>query len=1162
MLFSVCASPKWIEEPVASTAIALTGTTQFIEARRSDYKLFKTSDLWARANTILQIQFFMLYQWSLVRFLIAHPTAEAFIPHKYYLVGIQNFTPEESDIRLYLQEPKFLWRFSIRNYGYFAKVFGRYLPFYSFTDGFADGKFATYQDDDSPLMPYIRSSGEIVKFTLKHKLKMSQSLNSHGVRLERIKQIESKFQAKILTPFEKSEYLHSDDFHLHLMGGDFDYVDFVQTLITGHTFRGPGALLQMDIQQSNQLLKDEKTEKKLIKKEKKKLKKESKEQRKNKKIEAKKLKKTQRKNLSVQHSVIQQQSFSTETNISFGETLKSSMRLIRSMNSNVNSIIHSSSSKYSTMNSSVARERLSRRVTTATLAQTNPYLSSGDHTRNTPTLLTSEFVADNGSNLYAVNIVEEPIASVSVVEHINRSGLQEKQTDGFIGFARQSQSNEIPTPEVVEIVECFDPPQNALPYLGRAGKVDKNLRLAHLIRLAKVRKEIVPVFNDYYTCSFWNHRALLSDCATPQSLYKVAYQYFGESINVNHFVELAGDGQLSRVGWQLPCTSTQQSNFVARYLVAVENYKQQCNNHIPIVKKDSNGRWVTEKSPLYLGADLNEILNSLPSGKSIEEQAPTMGRISGIESAVQVRVEVQPEGDRNNFGVFNDSSDTLTSKNLITSKTQSVERRPFKNVDTETYYIPPRVISDCDANKNLAQTFNPWIDSTSSNRKEKVCLLPENLVSKDLTVSVESAAIEQMLRECDSENEKLNNTQEQSFTLDRGISSSQSDQISFHTCDLSLSPCGTEIEKMIDEKTDFLFSSVEARLSRIPINERTSMTVIQCVEEEMATRPRMRSFFYESKANYLKTGSPIDPKFAAVNQSRGLTSSSDYSLGVDINDFVDKSKNYTNAVFSRTEFPSKPGFSTEMERNSPNDENVGHFAHSAALNLRVNRKILIPPAEADVLAMDTEFLALRTKAETEVEMPIMKAEKVPKDCDFLNFKSKTDFPISDDSDVVNNFIDGLERKTSNSRLDTQTINHVKVLESKTDTNTGNRLPVADDIDFELVDYNRNNKYADVLSQVQELENLFKLMKVGQNRSEGLVSRDSNSIRPISKDCLSNIRFTYVNHDERATTAKTNSSEGANEILDIIDDYAMEESCVLNDENHSMNANKLCLKAFR
>ena len=1141
---------------MASTAIALTGTTQFIEARRSDYKLFKTSDLWARANTILQIQFFMLYQWSLVRFLIAHPTAEVFIPHKYYLVGIQNFTPEESDIRLYLQEPKFLWRFSIRNYGYFAKVFGRYLPFYSFTDGFADGKFATYQDDDSPLMSYIRSSGEIVKFTLKHKLKMLQSLNSHGVRLERIKQIESKFQAKILTPFEKSEYLHSDDFHLHLMGGDFDYMDFVQTLITGHTFRGPGDLLQMDIQQTNQLLKDEKTEKKVMKKEKKKLKKESEEQRKNKKLEARKLKKMQRKNLLAQHSVVQQQTQSAETNIPFGETLKSSMRLIRSMNSNVNSIIHSSSSKYSTMNSSVARDRLSGRVTTATLAQTNPYLSSGDHTRNILALLTSEIVADNESNLHAVNIVEEPVTSVSIVEHINGSGLQKKQTAGFTGLRMQSQNIEIPTPEIVEIVECFDPPQNALPYLGRAGKVDKNLRLAHLIKLAKVRKEIVPILNDYYTCSFWNHRALLSDCATPQSLYKVAYQYFGELINVNHFVELAGDGQLSRVGWQLPCTSTQQSNFVARYLVAVENYKLQCNNHIPIVKKDSNGRWVTEKSPLYLGAGLNEILNSLPSGKSIEEQAPTKGRISGIEKAIQIRVKVQPEGDGNNFGVFNESSETMTSKSLITSKTQSVERRSFKNVDTEIYYIPPPVVNDCDANENLAQTFNPWIDSTSSNRKEKVCL-SENLISKDLTISVESAAIEQMLAECDSENE---NRQEQSFTLDREIFSSQSDQISFHTCDLSLSPCGTEIEKMIDEKTDFLFSSVEARLNRIPINERTSMTVIQCVEDEMAARPRMRSFFYESKANYLKTGSPIDPKFAAVNQSRGLTSSSDYSLGVDINDFVDKSKNYTNAVFSKIEFPSKPGSSTEMEKNSPNDENVGHFAHSTALNLRVNRKILIPPAEADVLAMDTEFLALRAEAGTEVEMPIRKAEKVLKDCDVLNFKCKTDFSISDDSDAVNNSTDGLERKTSN-RLDTQKTNHVKVLESTTDTNTRSRLPLADEIDCELVDYSRNNKYADVLAQVQELENLFKLMKAGQNRSEGLVSRDSNSIRPISKDCLSNIRFTYDNHDERATTAQTNSSEGATEILDIIDDYAMEESCVLNDENHSMNANKLCLKAF-
>lgn len=140
--------------------------------------------------------------------------------------------------------------------------------------------------------------------------------------------------------------------------------------------------------------------------------------------------------------------------------------------------------------------------------------------------------------------------------------------------------------------------------------------------------------------------------------------------------------------------------------------------------------------------------------------------------------------------------------------------------------------------------------------------------------------------------------------LEKGLLTTHSDRISFHTCDLSLSSCGTEIERMVDEKTDFLFSNVEARLSKIPIKQRNSLTVIQCVEEEMATRPRMRGFFYETKNNYLKTGKPIDSKFAVVNCNQHTTESDD-SLGDDINDFIKASRKCSHVrkglIFSLTQ---------------------------------------------------------------------------------------------------------------------------------------------------------------------------------------------------------------------------------------------------------------------
>lgn len=1162
MLFSVQASPRWIEEPLASTAIALTGTAQFIEARRSDYKFFKTSDLWARAATILQIQFFMLYQWSLERFVIAHPTAEALIPSKYYMVNTLNFTPEDDDIILYLQDPKFLWRFSIRNYGYFAKIFGRYLPFFSFTNDFADGKFATYRDDDSPLLPYVQSNSELVKSALKNKLKIPKSLVSRGIKLERIKQIEKKFHGRILTQFEKSECFYSDDFYLHLMGSDFDYDDFVQTLITGHTFRGPGNLLQLDIQQSNQRLRAEKAEKRLLKNEKKVSKKESKGQ-KNKKLEAKKQKGGPR---IESRNFLKYPSSSgayqkEESIVPIGQTVRSSLRVIRSINSTATSVAQSSSSKYSTINSSIAKERLSRRALVSLLAPANPYLSTnkedirGSAVQDTA----SGSFTNEEETFHTANVFNEQRDIVPIVEHDTQSTLDEEKK-AFSNFAEKRDTIGIPTDERVEIVDCFDPPHNALPYLGKAGKVDRKLRLTHLIELARVRKESVTINNDYYTCSFWNHRALLSDFSKPQSFYKVAYQYFGEVVNVNQFVDFNEPKGMSRIGWRLPCTAKQQSNFIAKYLVAVENYKMECFAHIPIVKKDINGRWVTEKSPLYLGENLQEILNSPISG-AIWSERTRLSDLSFASNADQLKISIQNEIDRNVAGKTNEQASLAAPINLNRSAFTNAEAKiKFPEINMDGYYRPPTADNDNLDLHTLAETFNPWMDSASidtgkktesKNAKEDLF----NSVIKKLE-AVTGSGFEASAQNTPKTLNKVN-------ALEKGLLTTHSDRISFHTCDLSLSSCGTEIERMVDEKTDFLFSNVEARLSKIPIKQRNSLTVIQCVEEEMATRPRMRGFFYETKNNYLKTGKPIDSKFAVVNCNQHTTESDD-SLGDDINDFIKASRKCSH-VRKGLDFQSNPISNPtiiSVTADSLNDVLDSNIHQKSA-----NSKALIPLENAEEADVDANTTVSGLKREAEVKMPILKAENEKYDASGLSRE-----PIGYIRDMATD-ISSIEMQNSktNSKIksveNTSTSSCVGALELGTDENYISRINSTDmrkifRDNSRPIHYNRNSRYADILHQVEELEDIFKLMlqKEGAKSVEFERVEDANYEYPVSRSKPLNCQFVSDNYCDSKNMPKTHSSEGATDILDIIDDY-IDGASILNDENNSIGVRRLCLTSF-
>lgn len=97
-----------IKESFCSKAISHTGTTQFVEAQRSNYQRFEVKDLFARAKKIVQVQTFMIYQLSLIRFYIQHLVSEWFIGLKYFDINPKNFDPTDKEVKSYVDNPIFL----------------------------------------------------------------------------------------------------------------------------------------------------------------------------------------------------------------------------------------------------------------------------------------------------------------------------------------------------------------------------------------------------------------------------------------------------------------------------------------------------------------------------------------------------------------------------------------------------------------------------------------------------------------------------------------------------------------------------------------------------------------------------------------------------------------------------------------------------------------------------------------------------------------------------------------------------------------------------------------------------------------------------------------------------------------------------------------------
>ena len=218
---------------VCPTTLTIFGTAQILEAFNAKYFGFDLDELEATARTIIKRQKYMSYTWSLTYFCLKNKHKMNFIKSKFFNVQPYMFEATDREVKLYLDDPKFLWRFSMNTY-------------YSFVDefyGLSKEKklkykrgLLTYDEDDSPIMPYL-DLDLFRKGYVKSTSKASFNLSI----------IDDFINYKIkysLTDYETAEMYYSHDFYLHQMSGNADYSTFVRTILTGHNGICPSPLLE------------------------------------------------------------------------------------------------------------------------------------------------------------------------------------------------------------------------------------------------------------------------------------------------------------------------------------------------------------------------------------------------------------------------------------------------------------------------------------------------------------------------------------------------------------------------------------------------------------------------------------------------------------------------------------------------------------------------------------------------------------------------------------------------------------------------------------------------------------------------------------------------------------------------------------------------------
>lgn len=246
-----------VETP-GSTAAALVNTTAFQREhnRNSTYAGYDQGDLVKRATAILQVQAYQLYQWCVLRARIEHPYRLKHLHFACSKVLPWNFVVEDTDVQLYLQNPRFLWRFSLNNYEYFYQLLCKGIDRrHGYEVGFVD-ELLTYDRDTSQLVPYYVTHCGALESFVRNVLRRPPKECSKWYRMYDFGELLKDASYYGLDEYEKTEFRHSYDYYLQLIEPGTDYDTFVRILVTGHTLHDAGPLLKLVLEKERALQED------------------------------------------------------------------------------------------------------------------------------------------------------------------------------------------------------------------------------------------------------------------------------------------------------------------------------------------------------------------------------------------------------------------------------------------------------------------------------------------------------------------------------------------------------------------------------------------------------------------------------------------------------------------------------------------------------------------------------------------------------------------------------------------------------------------------------------------------------------------------------------------------------------------------------------------
>lgn len=216
----------------------LISTPNFFYSLRNKYEIFSESEIYNAAKYNLQFQLMFFLKINLDIFCLTNPYKTSQIDQRFFKIGYYNFIPTENDIRLYIENPQFMWRFSTNNHISLVDLFAAKIkdhtsvPFVSLLN---------YSMDSSAILDYFvdyRYDGKIIDDVKKCKLvKIALDMDTDGSNdpknIHNYLDILIEKNYNMIPKWLKEEFKFSYDYYLHQMDSSFTYKEFIKVIISG-----------------------------------------------------------------------------------------------------------------------------------------------------------------------------------------------------------------------------------------------------------------------------------------------------------------------------------------------------------------------------------------------------------------------------------------------------------------------------------------------------------------------------------------------------------------------------------------------------------------------------------------------------------------------------------------------------------------------------------------------------------------------------------------------------------------------------------------------------------------------------------------------------------------------------------------------------------------